>query len=228
MTENRGPRSKLADTVAQQLTTLILSGSYRVGSKLPSGDLLASQFGVGRSSMREAVRTLQAAGYLRSTQGVGTFVVNDRPRPDPVDQALRDGYTMRDLFETRVAIEGKTAELAAQRYSDADRSALLAVLEAAEHPGVDHDEFVALDARFHRQIAAAAENPLLLHLWDLIQSQFREYSLRVVGMPGRRERAHSDHHGIAEAILDRDPTQAGDLARAHVVTVQRELHRLGG
>jgi GntR family transcriptional repressor for pyruvate dehydrogenase complex len=206
--EHKGARSKLADTVAEQLTTLILSGSYPVGSKLPPGDLLASEFGVGRSSMREAVRTLEAAGYLRSTQGVGTFVVNDRPPTDPVDQALRDGYTMRDLFETRIAIEGKTAELAAQRYSDADRTALLAVLEAAEQPGVDDDEFVSLDARFHRQVAVAAGNPLLLRLWDSIQPQFREYSHRVVGLPGRRERAHSDHRGIAEAILDHHPTQA--------------------
>ncbi|OZM77982.1 FadR/GntR family transcriptional regulator [Pseudonocardia sp. MH-G8] len=226
MKESRGPRSKLADTVAQQLTTLILSGSYPVGSKLPSGDLLASRFGVGRSSMREAVRTLEAAGYLRSTQGVGTFVINDRPPPGPVDQGLRDGYTMRDLFETRIAIEGKTAELAALRHSDAQRTALLDVLEEVEQPGLEHDEFVSLDARFHREVAAAAGNPLLLRMWDSIQPQFREYSLRVVGMPGRRERAHSDHRGIAEAIFDRDPTQAGDLARAHVVTVQRELHRL--
>jgi GntR family transcriptional repressor for pyruvate dehydrogenase complex len=228
MKDQRGARSKLADTVAEQLTTLILSGNYPVGSKLPPGDLLASEFGVGRSSMREAVRTLEAAGYLRSTQGVGTFVINDRPTADPVDQALRDGYTMRDLFETRVAVEGKTAELAAQRYSDADRSALLAVLEAAEQPDLDHAGFVSLDARFHRQVAVAADNPLLLRLWDSIQPQFREYSLRVVGMPFRRDRAHSDHRGIAEAIFDHDPTQAGDLARAHVVTVQRELRRLGG
>ena len=74
------PRKRLSDFVAKKLESLISSGEYPIGTKLPSEADLAQQLGVGRSSMREAVRTLQAAGYLKSTHGIGVFVINDRPR----------------------------------------------------------------------------------------------------------------------------------------------------
>jgi GntR family transcriptional repressor for pyruvate dehydrogenase complex len=132
---------------------------------------------------------------------------------------------MSDLFEARIAIEGKTAELAAVRVTDHHRELLHSILTAASVPDIAHDDFVKLDARFHRQVAEASGNPLLLYMWDLIASQFEEYSMKVIGMPGRLERAHADHQRIADAIVAREPADAGRLAREHVSAVKEELDR---
>lgn len=84
-----GVRGKLSDSVAQKLEALIVSGEYTAGAKMPNEQLLAQQFGVGRSSMREAVRTLVASGFLRTAHGVGVFVLTDKPRAvGAIDQSL--------------------------------------------------------------------------------------------------------------------------------------------
>jgi GntR family transcriptional regulator, transcriptional repressor for pyruvate dehydrogenase complex len=222
-------RNRLSDSVARKLESLIVAGEYAVGVKLPNEKDLAQQFGVGRSSMREAVRTLEAAGFLRSSHGVGVFVVTDRPRTiGPVDQSLMGGFTMSDLFETRMAIESKAAELASRRLTDHHRELLRSIVAAAEAPDISERDFVTLDARLHRQVAEASGNPLLLHMWESIAPQFEEYSLRVIGIPGRLHRAHADHCGIVDAIADRDPEKAARLAHDHVAAVQAELQKVAG
>jgi GntR family transcriptional repressor for pyruvate dehydrogenase complex len=216
-------RNKLSDTVARKLESLIVAGECEVGSKLPNEKVLAEQFGVGRSSMREAVRTLEAAGFLRSAHGVGVFVVTDRPAPGRIDQSLLGGITMSDLFETRMAIESKAAELAARRLTDHHAELLRSIVAAAAVPDISEREFVDLDGRLHRQVAEASGNPLLLHVWESIAPQFEEYSLKVIGMAGRLQRAHADHCGLVDAIVERDPERAARLAHLHVAAVQSEL-----
>jgi GntR family transcriptional repressor for pyruvate dehydrogenase complex len=218
-------RNKLSDTVAQKLESLIVAGEFAVGAKLPNEKVLAEQFGVGRSSMREAVRTLEADGFLRSAHGIGVFVVTDRPRPGRIDQSLLGGVTMSDLFETRMAIESKAAELAARRLTDHHAELLQSIVASAADPEISEPDFVALDGRLHHQVAEASGNPLLLHMWESISPQFEEYSLKVIGMPGRLQRAHADHCGIVDAIIDRDPELAARRAHEHVAAVQAELHK---
>lgn len=216
-------RGRVSDDVARRLRERITDGTYAVETKLPPEHELAREFGVGRSSMREAVRTLQAAGYLRSAHGVGVFVISRRPGSIALDQSLMGGYTMSDLFETRVAIESTAASLAARRLTDHHRELLESIITAAETPGISDEEFVRLDARLHRQVAEASGNPLLLHMWESLASQFEEYSLKVIRMPDRLQRAHRDHRGIIAAIVAGDVETAGERAREHVLAVQREL-----
>ncbi|MFJ9173856.1 FadR/GntR family transcriptional regulator [Streptomyces sp. NPDC102360] len=102
---------------------------------------------------------------------------------------------------------------------------LQSIVTAAEVPDISEPDFVALDGRLHRQVAEASGYPLLLHMWDSISTQFEQYSLRVIGMPGRLERAHADHCGIVDAILDRDHESAARHAHDHVAAVQLELQK---
>lgn len=225
--ERQVPRKRLSDSVASALKARIVSGDYPVGTKLPSEKGLAESLGVGRSSMREAVRALAAAGYLRSTHGVGVFVISDRPNSiGPLDLTLAGGFTISDLCEARIAIESQTAELAARRLTDHHSELIQTILATAADPQLPGEDFVTLDARFHREVAEASGNPLLVYMWDSIAAQFEEYSMKVIGMPGRQERAHADHAAIAEAIEAREPDRASELARQHVVTVQQELIQL--
>lgn len=220
-------RRKVSDVAAEQLELKITSGEYPVGSKLASENELAKSFGVGRSSMREAVRTLAAAGYLRSAHGSGVFVVSDRPVNTAVtDRTLSGGYTMTDLLEARESIESKAAQLAASRLSDHQREVIQSILAAAAPREVSQQVFVMLDARFHRQIAEASGNPLLVDIWDSIAPQFEQYSFKVIDLPGRQRHAHLDHCSIAEAIFSGDADEAARLAREHVVAVRDELRAL--
>jgi GntR family transcriptional repressor for pyruvate dehydrogenase complex len=216
-------RARVSDDVVRRLRERISQGAYRVGEKLPAEQELANEFGVGRSSMREAVRTLQAAGYLRSSHGVGVFVVNQRPSAVAFDQSLVGGYTMSDLFEARVAIESSASALAALRLTDHHRETLESIIAAAGDPHISNEDFVRLDARLHHQVADASGNPLLLHMWESLAPQFEEYSSKVIGMPGRLVKAHHDHTGLIEAIVSGDADAAAERAREHVLAVQREL-----
>lgn len=221
------PRKRLSDTVAEKLQSLIMSGEYPVGSKLPAEKDLAEIFGVGRSSMREAVRTLQTSGLVQSAHGVGVFVVSDRPTATAsLDLNLQGGYTVADLCEARVAVEGKAAELAARRISPEQKSLLESIVTAASDPLISPSEFISLDGQFHRQIAVASGNPLLTQIWDSIAGPFREYSTKVIGLPGRLARAHAEHEQIAKAVTRGDAELASALAVEHVLEVQRELDEL--
>ncbi|WP_143588352.1 FadR/GntR family transcriptional regulator [Tersicoccus sp. Bi-70] len=225
--DHRGARRKVSDVAAEQLELKITSGEYPAGTKLAAEPALAKEFGVGRSSMREAVRTLSAAGYLRSSHGSGVFVVSDRPVNTAIsDRTLSGGYTMTDLLEAREAIEARSAELAAARISDHHREVIQSILAAAAPREVSQQVFVTLDAQFHRQIAEASSNPLLLDIWDSIAPQFLQYSLRVITIPGRQRHAHLDHCDIAEAVFAGDSENAARLARAHVDAVRQELRAL--
>ncbi|WP_251454060.1 FadR/GntR family transcriptional regulator [Microbacterium sp. Marseille-Q6648] len=220
-------RRKVSDVAAEQLELKIRSGEYPVGTKLAAEPALAKIFGVGRSSMREAVRTLSAAGYLRSAHGSGVFVVSDRPVNTAVnDRTLSGGYTMTDLLEARESIEARCAELAAARMSDHHREVIQSILAAAAPREVSQQVFVTLDAQFHRQIAEASSNPLLLDIWDSIAPQFTQYSFKVIDIPGRQRRAHLDHCDIAEAVFAGDSERAARLAREHVDAVRQELRAL--
>lgn len=220
-------RRKVSDVAAEQLELRITSGELPVGTKLEAEAALAKSFGVGRSSMREAVRTLSAAGYLRSAHGSGVFVVSDRPVNAAVnDRTLSGGYTMTDLLEARESIEARSAELAASRISDHHREVIQSILAAAAPREVSQQVFVMLDAQFHRQIAEASSNPLLLDIWESIAPQFKQYSFKVIDLPGRQRRAHLDHCAIAEAVFAGDSEKAGRLAREHVEAVRQELRAL--
>lgn len=221
----RQGRTPLSERVARRLEGRITAGVHPVGSRLPSETELAATYGVGRSSMREAIRILATEGYLRPQHGRGVFVISTRPTGGGLDLALTGGYTVTDLCEARIAIEGATADLAAKRRTDHHQEILESILTAAK-PETSTTDFISLDEQFHHEIARASGNPLLLRIWESIADQFTEYSRKVIGLDGRRERAHADHLAIAAAVIDGDRESARALAVDHVVTVQQELTRL--
>lgn len=221
-TIERVQRLKLADSVAEQLERLILEGQYSVGDKLPTERALAEEFGVGRSSMREALRTVESSGLLRTDHGVGVFVVSNTKKVfGPADMYLDEDYTVPDLFEVRLALEREAAGLAAKRITEEESSRLQDILQRAGNPAISDDEFIRLDGELHRGISGASRNPLLLHLSESIAPLFDTYSHRVIRLPGRRAAAHAGHTLIIEAVT------AGRVrdARTAVVNHLREVER---
>lgn len=217
-------RLKVADSVAAQLERLITQGEFEPGRKLPAERALADQFGVGRSSMREALRVVEAHGLVRIEHGVGVFV-QDPHHDDAVQSRLLvfDKFTLPDLIEVRRALEPLAAGLAAKHLTDKLAERLTDLVDQSSQPGLSNDAFVELDALLHRTIAEASQNALLSWIYESIEPLFLAYSHRVIELPGRRSVAHCGHALIVEAIKGRRGREAREAAAQHIRDVERDV-----
>lgn len=235
MSSNGGPaiepvrRLKVADAIAAQLAQLITSGEYQPGAKLPPERVLSERFGVGRSSMREALRSLEADGLIRSDHGVGVFV-EDQSKQRRKDSALliAGDYTVPELFEVRLPLERDAAGLAARRITHDEIQELQSILAASADPDLSDDQFIELDARLHRAIAEATKNALLVSVMRLMEPHFFSYSHSVMTLPDRRARAHLGHQRIVEAVVNGHVREARSAAVRHIREVEKDIvRRLG-
>ena len=149
----------LSEEVARQLQQQIASGKYTLGQKLPCEPKLMEEFGVGRSSIREAVRVLANTGIVRVQQGLGTFVEFKNGATVPWYERLRDakGY---ELNEVRQLLELKIAEKAALNRTAKDIATLKKLLQKRYEAATNNnpEECIEADIRFHIAIADAAKN----------------------------------------------------------------------
>ena len=216
-------REPLADQAAELLLDRIRSGEWGLGEKLPGETTLAPQLGVGRSTLREAIRQLAGRGVLASRQGAGVFVTA-LDAPEDWDTVLRRAGIVA-VIEARIAIETEAAALAAARRTPADLRAIRRALsERAAHRS-DIEGHVDADTAFHRTIVAAAHNPVLLDLFDSFTPRLREAMIEMLRI--RREFGddvdHDAHVDQAEAIADRDEQAAAARSRAHLLTLREAL-----
>lgn len=213
-------RLKVSDSVADRLTQMIADGDLPAGSRLPAERLLAAQFGVGRSSMREALRTLESRGLIRTEHGVGASVA-ETPLTAEAELLVLDGCTLPDLFEIRRSLEPLAAALAARHATPAMIDDLAELHEQSTQ--VDDQRFVRLDARLHRTVAEASGNPVLARICCSIESLHVSYSERVIGLPGRRAAAQAGHEQIVSAIRAHQGRAARDAALRHIRDVEDEV-----
>lgn len=220
----RVERLKVSDSVAAQLVQLITRGSYAVGEKLPSERVLAEEFGVSRSSMREAIRGIEATGMLNSSHGVGVFVVsNSLPAQTQSNLLVFDEFTVPDLFEVRRMIERDAAGWAAQRITPSIVAELEDIIEKSGSPDLSDEDFVQLDVKLHQTIAKASRNGLLATIYGALEPAMLKYSLRVISLPGRRDHAHVGHQRIVDAITGGRVRDARSAAAAHISDVERDI-----
>jgi len=220
----RVERLRVSDSVAAQLTQLITKGVYAVGEKLPAERVLAEEFGVSRSSMREAIRGIEASGLLNSSHGVGVFVVsNTVSTPGQSDLLVFEDFTVPELFEVRRMMERDAAGWAAKRITPALTSELESIMEQCADPDLSDEDFVRLDIKLHQTIAKASRNELLASLYGGLEPALLKYSLRVIALPGRREHSHAGHARIVDAIVTGRVREAREAAVAHIRDVERDI-----
>ncbi len=212
MTLSHVPHTSRVEAVIQQLRAQIESGAWPRGERIPSEDQLAAQLGVGRNTVREAVRALAHIGMLEVRQGDGTYVRSQR---DP-SAALRriDAATLRDLLEVRRALEVEAARLAALRRTESDLAAMRRALDAR---GSWSDEaslaaFVERDARFHLSIVQASHNAALIALYRYFLDSIEITIARTEDEPCLPEPTQEAHEAIYQAILKGDPETAAAAA----------------
>jgi GntR family transcriptional regulator, transcriptional repressor for pyruvate dehydrogenase complex len=173
-------RSPLVELAVGQLHQQLMSGQWPVGSRLPAETELAEQMGVGRSTLREAVRALAHAGLLETRQGSGTFVLS-LAADVPWGPTLRRAAWL-EVYEVREALEVQAARLAAVRRTAPDVAALHASLAARDRARElgEAGSFVRTDLAFHRTVVAASHNHLLADMFDSFAVVLREALVAVV------------------------------------------------
>ena len=218
-------RFKVADAVAAQLRRSIEAADYAVGDPLPPERVLAESFGVGRSSMREAMRSLESEGLIRIAHGVGAFVV-DQAEVREVDGSsimVVGEYTVPELFEVREPLERTAAGLAARRITPEEVEELRGLLATMGSPETSDADFIQLDAQLHLAIARASRNPLLESVMRHLQPHFFAYSEQVFVLPDRRRHAHLGHVAIVDSLAAKKVTAARSAAVAHIREVEQEI-----
>lgn len=221
------PRS---NKVVEALTRLAAERRLLPGDKLPTERDLTAALGVGRSSIREAVRQLAALGVVEARVGSGTYL--KRPiSPDTVYLPLAlDSADTRDALlmtlEVRRGIEIEASMAAARRRSDAD----LARIESA----LDHMEAVHLaegtsgraDLALHLAIYDAAHNPLFNQLLEQMRHLFERFWDQPFDRPDFAARSFPFHRTLFEAIRDRDPDRAATETRKILDIVEEDIRNM--
>jgi DNA-binding FadR family transcriptional regulator len=199
-------RAGLVDQVIDQMRSAITTGEWRVGERIPTEPELVTALGVGRNTVREAVRALAHAGLLEVRQGDGTFVRATSELSGAVRRLC--GPELRDVLEVRRTLEVEGARLAASARTEAELEQLTRLLETRDEAAAASQwaRFVQTDADFHHLVVIASHNRLLaeLHagLTEVIKASIEALDN---SQPDARK---IDHRGLLFAIRDQDPDRA--------------------
>jgi len=221
-------KTSLSEEISRQIMRLVSSGDLKPGQRLPSERELCTRFAVGRSSLREALRCLTIVGVLETRVGEGTFLALNNEKFIGTVLGWRvatDHKNVENLMKVRLALESEAAANAALNGSQESIDELEGTLKKMSAALKDRRGFAAADAAFHRAIAKAADNELVLDLLTLIRSQLEQTLLRVGAWPGGPETACSEHRRILEAIRNRDAESAKAAMRDHIVEALKRYER---
>lgn len=196
---------KLADKVIYQLQQDISLGKYKPGELIPPEPVLMELFNVGRSTIREAIKTLSNAGILRVQQGAGTFVCSTENN-ESLDKRLRRAARM-EVNQVRSLLEIEIARLATLFRDDQDLSYITAALNDRWQAIQSENYEAAADAdiRFHKSIAQASHNSVLADLYQTFTGVIREsFSQREKPHVQQFQQTHQLHADLLNAIKNQD------------------------
>lgn len=225
------PPRRAANGVIDQVKQQIIAGFLRPGDRLPSEQELAAQFGVSRPTVRESLRALTSMSIIETRHGEGSFVASLKTEEllEPLSFVLQvDDDAITHLFQVRSLIEAGSARLAATHAVDEDIEALTELADSYLDNVEDLEKCVQLDMAFHRRIAEASENPLLVSFLDSLVN-ISAISRRRTGsdIEVRRAAAH-DHNLIVAAIAERDASRAAEAMLLHLEHVSQSLSEASG
>jgi GntR family transcriptional regulator, transcriptional repressor for pyruvate dehydrogenase complex len=223
-------RSRVWEDIVTQILQLMSDGNLTAGSRLPSERDLASQLGVSRPSVREAMRQLELMGVIESRQGSGAFVkeVSDEDLVQPLALLLRGRkHLLRDILETRKVIEPHLARLAAAKASEADIVEMERLVQRQQAKIRAGDMAIEEDTSFHHRLAQASGNRVLLLLVESCMDLLRESRKRNLQSPERARRSAQGHADLLQAIKRRDADGSFEAMVRHLDGIEAAIHSRG-
>lgn len=217
----------LAAQVEDQLMDYILNTPINIGEKIPNEYELAEQYSVGRSTIRETVKSLVSKGILEIRRGDGTYVISTNSlEDDPLGLSkFTDKYELAlELFEVRLMLEPEIASLAAQKASDEEKKTIMRLCDEVENLYRSGKNHTKKDLEFHTAIANASGNSVVCTLMPLIQTTI----ITFVNLTYHKlmEETIQTHKAIAEAILRGDSVGAKCAMIMHLTYNRQMLVKL--
>lgn len=225
-------RNSLSDAIVEQIIDLISRGVLKPGERLPSEKQLCLRFGVGRTTIREALRSLGVMGILDGRVGEGTFVSADNRKY--LEKALQwglliDRKSVNDLVETRLMLESQTAYGAAGRATPENLQEIEQALAGMQRSLDRPEQYLEHDLRFHLAVARATQNQILFNLLSMTRGYLQAWIRESLSKPSARKmrtRAESsvrEHQKILQALRKRQPEQARQAMTEHILSSSLDL-----
>ena len=213
--------------VLEHVETRLLSGELAPGDRLPGERALSAELGVGRSSVREALRVLEVLGLIRTQTGSGPSagaIIISTPGGGMSAlmrlQVAARGFPVADIVRTRLILETSVAGDLAEANPRADLSGAEALLDAMDAPDLSPAEFLALDAAFHLALAEASGNQVITATMAGLRSGIEGYAragvATIADWSATSARLRAEHRGILTAISAADATTARTRIHDHI------------
>lgn len=217
------------DKIIDYFQEQILKGVLKPGQKLPAEETLAEQLGVGRGTVREALRVLVHLGFIerrnKTTIIMPTAERDGRPS-DFIDRIHRHYNTMQ-VIEVRKIIEPKAAELAAARAATEEIQEIERLMNAMREHMDNLDDFIRYDNEYHLAVFRASGNQILFELIRYIQEVMMEAQALVLKKShGILPRSLSFHEHVYEAIRDGKEAEAARIMQEHLVDIENEMYKI--
>ena len=218
-------RTTLTADICRKMVGQLIRGTWGEGEKIPAERELCLKLGVGRASLREALKALEIMGMIETRLGDGTYVCKRSDffsRPLLWAIASSSEADTRELIEARMLIEVELAGLAAEHATPENLLELAGHLDRMNKAQKTPSEFVQADVDFHLAIGRAASNSILMNALQLIRNLLQQWILGAVGIKGVPEKACAQHQRVLAAIRKKDG--AGARREEHYSTVTLKSH----
>lgn len=223
---------KLYEQVVERIRQQILAGELKSGDQLPNERSLGERYGVSRTVIREAMKTLIQNGLVEVRRGQGTFVVDGTA--DALKESLRlmmgfaaEGSRAGEMVEVRELLEPEIAARAARRRTESDLAVLRGAVEEMDATLDDAIAFIEADNRFHVALAVATQNHFIPRLLDSVVDLLQEMRAHIFQVVGGPTRGQQHHRIILAAVEAGDAERARSAMLAHLEQVREDgLHAL--
>ena len=219
-------KTRVYEEIVAKIKDMLEKGRLKSGDQLPGERELSEVFQVSRSSVREALRTLETQGFLESRQGDGTYIAS-KPVESLVSSLASVIFSEKDsqmeLFEMRRLIEPQLAYLAAERATQEEIAMMEQALVLQEEAVARGETGTDVDKSFHYIMAKATKNKVLLRLTDSMRDLLAESRDKYLQVEGRPDKSILRHRQVLDAIKARDGELAAQVMLEHVLDIEECL-----
>ena len=223
-------KQSVANLVADALRKRIANGEFEPnGQKLPSEQRLAEEYGVGRSSIREALRTLQAEHAVRIEKGRGSFVLSPTAQTKEVGKWYNTKTdSLADLLDVRLSLETLAIKKCITNATEKDIQQLRVINNTfIANSGIsDYDMLRRMDESFHTKIVAISDISVLSEIYKLFEEEYAEYRVKGFIFTKHIENAARGHDQIISALESRDETLAIQATKDHIFEVYEDVNKI--
>ena len=212
-------RRRIYDSIVDQIRQLIINGAWAPGQRLPSERELTEMLSVGRTSVREALRILEAMGFIDIRAGDGSYVKDGVDVPSRLHNLVgliqEDEYIV-ELMEAREMIESQIAFVAAESATPKDVTDLEAIVERQSASIEDAEGVVKENIAFHLRLTQATGNRVLIELQQIFFQLSHKTIAELFRVPGRPQESLGQHRAILQAVKEHRPVDAHHLMLKHL------------